>query len=229
MSESDEETVLVADLLQPHRDPEVFHLSENCPVDPRNGFDEELRSDVEDDLRLCAFCDQIDDHENSRDGPKRRASPQANALIDADPDAYPDGGVERFECPQCERGLAVVGDEKYACWNCDEMYTRDQLVSDDDRDHSDVDVSLTCTVDGCETEVIGLDDGWEFDRGTVCQDCIDYLNRHGHWPDEDAEICVQCRVDDGMVLHRCDEATVDAHLVEPGEECPSCSEVITDD
>lgn len=45
--------------------------------------------------------------------------------------------------------------------------------------------SLTCSVDGCDSEVRGLNDGYEFSRGLCCVDCIDYHREHGHWPDEE--------------------------------------------
>ena len=83
-------------------------------------------------------------------------------------------------------------------------------------------IGVECNVDGCETHVVGLDDGWEMDRGTVCQDCIDYRDRHGHWPDEDVEICAECRIDDGMINHDCDETGADRVLLEPGSECNYC-------
>lgn len=79
-----------------------------------------------------------------------------------------------------------------------------------------------CAVDGCGTEVPGLDDGYEFSRGVVCHDCIDYRNRHGHWPDEDVKICVECRVDQGKSKHDCDESFADYVLVEDGGQCPVC-------
>jgi hypothetical protein len=62
--------------------------------------------------------------------------------------------------------------------------------SEDRSDGLDYD-NLRCSVDGCDTLVIGLFDGWEFDRGLVCDDCIEYEAEHGHWPDEDGP-CVVC-------------------------------------
>jgi len=50
-----------------------------------------------------------------------------------------------------------------------------------------------CDVAGCETEVVGLDDGWKFNRGMVCQSCIQYHRRHRHWPDGDVEFCLECQ------------------------------------
>lgn len=44
---------------------------------------------------------------------------------------------------------------------------------------------LQCDVSGCETQVLGLNDGWEFSRGLVCSDCIDFNKEHNHWPDEE--------------------------------------------
>jgi len=79
-----------------------------------------------------------------------------------------------------------------------------------------------CDVDSCENRIVGLDDGWEFSRGTVCQDCIDYQDRHGHWPDDDAKICVQCRIDDGAIDHDCDEFSGDGVLLQPGSVCDYC-------
>ena len=83
-------------------------------------------------------------------------------------------------------------------------------------------LGVLCDVESCDNRIVGLDDGWEYSRGTVCQDCIDYQDRHGHWPDEDAEICVQCRIDDGAIEHDCDEFSGDAVLLQPGDSCDYC-------
>lgn len=79
-----------------------------------------------------------------------------------------------------------------------------------------------CSVDGCETEVVGLDDGWEMSRGIVCQGCIDYHDRHHHWPDEERAGCRACHCENGGVVHECTESTVDAVLLSPGDECDFC-------
>lgn len=55
----------------------------------------------------------------------------------------------------------------------------------------DTGLDLQCDVDGCETSILGLEDGWEFSRGVVCADCIGYQREHGHWPDEDTA-CQKC-------------------------------------
>jgi len=80
---------------------------------------------------------------------------------------------------------------------------------------------VTCDVDDCDTQVVGLDDGSELARGTVCDECIDYQDRHGHWPDEDVEICIECRIDEGAVRHECDELVADI-LLSPGDTCGGC-------
>lgn len=83
-----------------------------------------------------------------------------------------------------------------------------------------------CDVDGCGAGVPGLNDGYEFDRGVVCNECTEYRNRHGHYPDEDRKHCVECSLDDGAVRHDCDETFADSVVVTPGEFCPCCNEVI---
>jgi hypothetical protein len=87
-----------------------------------------------------------------------------------------------------------------------------------------------CCIDGCETEVPGLFDGWDAHNreGTACNDCRDYYNRHNHWPDEEPEHCVECLVDDGAVKHECDDAAFDAVVLEPGSECEYCGDEIAD-
>jgi hypothetical protein len=100
----------------------------------------------------------------------------------------------------------------------DEWYEDDEPEMVTDGGH----VGVECDVDGCNTNVVGLEDGWEFDRGTVCQECIDYHDRHGHWPDEDAEICVECRIDDGAINHDCGEFSGDGVLLQPGDTCEFC-------
>ncbi|SEH60679.1 hypothetical protein SAMN05192561_11227 [Halopenitus malekzadehii] len=59
-------------------------------------------------------------------------------------------------------------------------------------------------------------------RGIVCQDCIDHDDRHGHWPDESVDICIECRIDDGMIDHNCEESAADRVLLEPGSSCDYC-------
>lgn len=83
-------------------------------------------------------------------------------------------------------------------------------------------LGVPCDVDDCDSRIVGLDDGWEFSRGTVCQDCIDYQSRHGHWPDESVDICAECRIDDGMIPHECEESSADRVLIEPGTTCDYC-------
>lgn len=107
----------------------------------------------------------------------------------------------------------------------DEVLLEVDLGSDDDSGLPPIQTP-TCSVDGCETPVRGLDDGWEYDRGLVCSDCIDYQTRHGHWPDEEQEPCVECRIDAGAVDHECPEAPAfDGVLVPDGDECPHCGVV----
>jgi len=92
----------------------------------------------------------------------------------------------------------------------------------DRRDDEQESLGTRCVVDGCDTDVVGLDDGWEYDRGVCCSDCIDSRDRHGHWPDESPDGCVECRIDDGAIPHDCDESGADAVLLEPGQECDYC-------
>lgn len=82
-----------------------------------------------------------------------------------------------------------------------------------------------CCVDGCDTEVPGVFDGWDAHNreGVACNDCRDYYDRHNHWPDEDPDRCVECLIDDGAVRHECDEAPFDAVILEPGSKCDHCS------
>ena len=98
-----------------------------------------------------------------------------------------------------------------------ELLESEELVTDGGRD-----LGVACDVDDCETRVVGIEDGWEVSRGTVCQDCLDYRDRHGHWPDEDPDICVECRLDEGAIRHECDEAAVDAVILNPGSDCDFC-------
>lgn len=87
---------------------------------------------------------------------------------------------------------------------------------------SEGEIGVLCAVDECDERIVGLEDGWDLGRGTTCQDCIDYHDRHGHWPDESAEICAECRIDDGMVPHDCEESFADRVLLKPGSECDNC-------
>jgi len=80
----------------------------------------------------------------------------------------------------------------------------------------------TCGTDGCDTESPGLDDAWEHDGTLRCADCWSYQERHGHWPDEDVKICVECRLDQGKVKHDCEESFADYVIVDEGGECPVC-------
>jgi len=90
-------------------------------------------------------------------------------------------------------------------------------------------LGVPCDVETCEETVVGLDDGYEFDRGTVCHSCVEFHDRHGHWPDEDVEICVECRIDQGKIRHDCEEAWSDYIIMEPDTECDVCGEVVSDD
>lgn len=81
-----------------------------------------------------------------------------------------------------------------------------------------------CCIEGCESQVRGLQDGWEMSRGLCCQDCIDYNEEHGHWPDEDPEVCVECLLDDGHVRHECPANPGGSVIMEPGSECGHCGE-----
>ena len=133
-------------------------------------------------------------------------------------EAFAAGIDERVSYPLQENDLGGIGEQM--AWLGDRAAAggeQSKLVTD-----GGTELGIECDVDGCETHVVGLDDGWEMDRGTVCQDCIDYRDRHGHWPDEDVEICVECRIDDGMINHDCDEFSGDGVLLDPGGECSYC-------
>ncbi|WP_058997809.1 hypothetical protein [Haloarcula sp. CBA1127] len=85
----------------------------------------------------------------------------------------------------------------------------------------------TCGTENCDTVCPGLDDGWEQHDGTLrCADCWSYQERHGHWPDEDVKICVECRLDQGKVKHDCEESFADYVIVDEGGECPICDNAI---
>jgi hypothetical protein len=94
---------------------------------------------------------------------------------------------------------------------------RAQAMGDEPADE----IGVRCDVEDCENRIVGLDDGWEYGRGLVCQDCIDFNDRHGHWPDDDREWCRQCVLDNGGMVHDCPKGSVDV-LVRPGEDCPHC-------
>lgn len=80
---------------------------------------------------------------------------------------------------------------------------------------------IECDVESCDDRVIGLDDGWEYNRGVVCSSCIEYRQRHHHWPDEDTETCRECILDDGGAVHDCPKTSIDV-LLRPGNSCPNC-------
>jgi len=94
----------------------------------------------------------------------------------------------------------------------------------DRRDDEQQSLGVQCDVEGCTTDVVGLDDGWEFSRGVTCSDCIDFRHRHAHWPDESPETCAECLIDDGQVRHHCDEG-ID-QIRDPGVECDECGTII---
>lgn len=55
----------------------------------------------------------------------------------------------------------------------------------------------TCDTDGCDAEIVGLEDGWPNSAGRLaCADCWEYWTEHGHWPDED-EDCTACDRQEG--------------------------------
>jgi hypothetical protein len=78
-----------------------------------------------------------------------------------------------------------------------------------------------CDIESCDERVVGLDDGWEYERGVVCSSCIEFRQRHHHWPDEDVETCRECILDDGGAVHDCPETSIDV-LLRPGDNCPNC-------
>jgi len=98
---------------------------------------------------------------------------------------------------------------------------RDRQTASPEPDGDQDTLGVRCDVEGCDSDVVGLDDGWEFDRGTVCQHCIDYRDRHGHWPDEDVETCKECLIDDGAIPHECDDGGP-TRLLFPDQECSHC-------
>lgn len=59
-------------------------------------------------------------------------------------------------------------------------------------DAESVSGALRCDTDGCDTEIVGLEDGWEVLGSLRCADCIEYNREHGHWPDEDQKSCIKC-------------------------------------
>lgn len=101
----------------------------------------------------------------------------------------------------------------------------EQAVAEDRRDDEQEPLGTPCSVNGCDGRIVGLDDGWEFNRGVCCQDCIDFQDRHGHWPDDHPEACPECAVDNGAVHHYCDESNVDSIILNPGSECEFCEEI----
>lgn len=50
-----------------------------------------------------------------------------------------------------------------------------------------------CCVDGCDHRVPGLKHGYDPStrEGVACNDCWEFLDSHGHWPDDD-ETCRLC-------------------------------------
>jgi len=64
-----------------------------------------------------------------------------------------------------------------------------------DRDHNYPDIGPVCCVDGCGHRVAGLKDGYEptTREGVACNHCWDFLDTHGHWPDETDDACQVCR------------------------------------
>lgn len=86
----------------------------------------------------------------------------------------------------------------------------------------------TCDTADCETEIIGLDDGWEDTDGSLrCTDDWSHWENHGHWPDDDPDHCVECRIDDGAIRHDCLAFDGDV-ICEPGDECHHCGEEVGD-
>jgi hypothetical protein len=87
-------------------------------------------------------------------------------------------------------------------------------------------VAVPCGTDGCKSVCQGLDDGFEANGTLRCSECWSYEERHGHWPDEDVKICVECRLDQGKVKHDCEESFADYVIVDEGGECPVCDTVV---
>ena len=56
------------------------------------------------------------------------------------------------------------------------------------------DVGPECCVDGCDHQIAGLAHGYEAParEGVACNDCWDFHNDHGHWPDDDPASCPTC-------------------------------------
>jgi len=145
---------------------------------------------------------------------------------EADPDTSEEYKFSRPQCraaPDGERCLNPVRRTDDNAEFCPCHHEMDVRTIDDEREPG-----VKCDVAGCEGRVVGMDDGWEYDRGVVCQDCIDYNQRHGHWPDEDRDPCVECLIDGGVVRHDCPESSADAVLVEPGSACGNCGEEVAD-
>lgn len=96
---------------------------------------------------------------------------------------------------------------------------------------SSSDIIPICSVEDCDAEVIAIDDGWEVERGIVCNDCLAYFEHHGHWRDRDPRfgVCVECMVENGLVRHSCRESPFEngSTLVSPGDECRYCGTEVT--
>jgi hypothetical protein len=61
-------------------------------------------------------------------------------------------------------------------------------MSESDRKYEYPDYGPECCVEGCDHNVPGLKHGYEPStrEGVACNDCWEYLDDHGHWPDESA-------------------------------------------
>jgi len=59
-------------------------------------------------------------------------------------------------------------------------------MSDSTSEYDYPDIGETCCVEGCNHSVPGLRYGYEPStrEGIACNDCWDYLDANGHWPDE---------------------------------------------
>jgi len=64
----------------------------------------------------------------------------------------------------------------------------------DERDHDYPDAGPECCVDGCDHRVPGLKHGYEPStrEGIACNHCWDFVDAHGHWPDEEDTDCRVC-------------------------------------
>lgn len=101
-----------------------------------------------------------------------------------------------------------------AGWSCNVGMKPTYLLTREHRveDHHDLMTdggirTPVCAVDGCDTPVPGLNDGYDHPRrdGPVCNDCWAYSEDHNHLPDEKPNrgrggACIACAREDGRIV-----------------------------